>query len=214
MDKKIKIFHANSSTGYSNWIPNRQIVDNIEDADLVLLEGGADVKPELYGQKAGSYTYCSPGADKREAYALEKALELGIPIWGTCKGLQHIAVAAGSTLVQDMDHPGSHKMRTIDGEIFPINSLHHQCINPYNLPKDEYEILGISDIKSEHHLDENDKDISNQIAEDIEAAYFPKVKGLAVQFHPEMMWNNNPESPMYQWLYKLIKEKLGLTVNY
>jgi hypothetical protein len=28
-----------------------------------------------------------------------------------------------------------------------------------------------------------------------------------------MMWSNNPNDPMYQWLYAQIEEKLGLDVK-
>lgn len=212
MEKKIRVFVPYGSRGYTNWIQNRELVNDIKDADLVFLTGGEDCDPASYGDTKGTWTHYTPSREKAEMGAIKEAISLGIPMFGTCKGLQMLCIGAGGKLVQDMSHPGGHGMVTKDGKTFKVNSLHHQCINPYVLPADEFEVLGAADIYSEEHLDGEDKDISEQIADDIEAAYFPKIKALGVQHHPEMMWNNNPESPYFKWLFSEVKEKLGLEI--
>lgn len=216
MEKKIKIFVPYGSTGYTNWITNRELVTNIKDADLVFLTGGEDCDPALYGDPKGKYTYFTPEREKAEMGAIKEAISLGIPMFGTCKGLQMLCVGAGGKLVQDMDHPGGHGMTTKDGTTFQVNSLHHQCINPYVLPADEYEILGVADVRSDIHLNGENKDISEQVPEDIEAAYFPKIKALGVQHHPEMMWYSSKtkkNNPYFTWLRDQVWEKLHLEVE-
>lgn len=212
MNKKIKVHVPYGGKSYTNWLVNKELVDNIEDADLVFMTGGEDANPALYGEKVGRYTYFNQRREDIEVAAMKKAISLGIPMFGTCKGLQMINIMAGGTLVQDMDHPGGHGMMTTDGQKFRINSLHHQCINPYNLPKEDYEILAVSDVRSKVHLNGDDIDITKDVPEDIEVAFFPKIKALGTQFHNELLFNNNPEHPLFQWHYKLIKDKLGLDV--
>lgn len=213
MKKKIKVFLPWGSYGYANWITNNERVQNIEDADLLLLSGGEDVQASRYGEKQSSTSWgFSDAREKAEFGAIEEAVKLGIPIFGTCKGLQTICVAAGGKLIQDLHHPGRHEMVTSDGNTFKVNSLHHQAILPYRLPKTEYEVLGITpSLLSSHHWNGDNKQIEG-INEEIEAAYFPKIKALGVQYHPEMMWGGKVDEH-FAWLRLQVKEKLGLEIT-
>lgn len=212
--RTIKIYHANNIQGYSNWITNREIVDNIEEADLVFFEGGADVAPEFYGEPKGSQTYNSPETDRRELAVYKEASKLDKPMFGTCKGLQLLCAMAGGRLVQHQQHPGRHDITTIDGQVIQMNSLHHQAAFPFNLSKDQYEVLATANNLSPMHLDGTDSEMFiNPEYQEVEAAYFPKINGLGIQGHPEMMWRNDPQSPIFQWLYKQMRDKLGLEVE-
>ncbi|MEJ7585278.1 MAG: gamma-glutamyl-gamma-aminobutyrate hydrolase family protein [Acidimicrobiales bacterium] len=69
--------------------------------DGLLLTGGIDVDPGLYGQARVPETYgCDPAADAFELALLEAALAGGVPTLAICRGLQLLNVARGGTLRQ------------------------------------------------------------------------------------------------------------------
>lgn len=71
-------------------------------AGLVIL-GGADVDPVLYGDHPHPATYgVDTEADRYEIAAVRGALDDDTPIVGICRGMQVINVACGGTLVQDL----------------------------------------------------------------------------------------------------------------
>lgn len=78
----------------------RQIFDL---CDGLLLTGGHDVDPALYGQAPESF--CAPPCPRRDA--LERTLfslfrQGGKPILGICRGVQLINALMGGTLYQDL----------------------------------------------------------------------------------------------------------------
>jgi putative glutamine amidotransferase len=79
------------------------------DLDGLVLSGGVDIAPEFYG--GGNEYAHAPGGWERardlfEMEALERALELRLPVFGVCRGLQLINVVLGGTLVQDLGEVG------------------------------------------------------------------------------------------------------------
>jgi putative glutamine amidotransferase len=77
----------------------------VEGLDGILLAGGEDCDPELYGQER--HPAVTELMDKRrqsnDLTLAKVARERGIPTLGICLGLQMMNVAAGGTLVQDID---------------------------------------------------------------------------------------------------------------
>jgi putative glutamine amidotransferase len=119
------------------------------DFDGLLLAGGEDVDPPLYGEAP------RPGLedvnrrrDEQELGLIVAARRRGAPVFGICRGLQVVNVACGGTLVQDIPaeapSPVEHRVRrpkdalahavTVTGGTslpagtFPVNSRHHQAI--------------------------------------------------------------------------------------
>ncbi|HET9793793.1 MAG TPA: gamma-glutamyl-gamma-aminobutyrate hydrolase family protein [Thermoanaerobaculia bacterium] len=117
--------------------------------DGLVLAGGEDVDPPLYGESA------RPGLgevnrrrDDQELGLIASARRRGAPIFGICRGLQIVNVACGGTLVQDIPteipSPVEHQIRrpkdamahavTVSGGAslppgtFSVNSRHHQAI--------------------------------------------------------------------------------------
>ena len=84
--------------------PDRDALpDAIEHCDGVLLTGGVDVDPTLYGEQDRHNTVQVDA--ERAAYetALTKlALERELPLFAICRGMQLLNVVAGGTLVQDI----------------------------------------------------------------------------------------------------------------
>lgn len=199
MTKPIRIFYPDGAYGYANWLPNCQPVRRIEDATLLGLSGGSDVSPRLYGKREHPTTYCNPHRDEVEMAAIQRARELGIPIIGTCRGSQILTVAAGGLLVQDLDHPGYHRVTTYDGKTIWVNSLHHQLSHPWNLPPDQFKVLAWAEGLSPHHYGESDADemINGKIEgrKEVEAIHFPTLRSVSFQHHMEMQWPRYDSDP-------------------
>ncbi|QBR75518.1 gamma-glutamyl-gamma-aminobutyrate hydrolase family protein [Microbacterium sediminis] len=87
--------------------------------DGLVLTGGLDVQPELYGAPRHALTDpARADRDDWELALLAAAREAGIPVLGICRGLQLINVAFGGTLVQHLpDQPGGERYR-IGGGVF------------------------------------------------------------------------------------------------
>lgn len=122
--------------------------------DALLLTGGDDLQPHLYGEEPHpALGTTTPARDHYELSLLHQAFALGLPILGICRGLQLINVAFGGTLYQDLPeqyplkdllhsqdpppHTATHPVSLVVGTrlqtIFnekelQANSLHHQAI--------------------------------------------------------------------------------------
>src|SRR6266567_8632104 len=83
-------------------IPKRTTAEKrISNYDGLLLSGGVDISPELYGQQNTSSYRCEAERDRFEAALLEEAMAQKKPVLGICRGAQFINVARGGTLHQD-----------------------------------------------------------------------------------------------------------------
>jgi putative glutamine amidotransferase len=124
----------------------------LDHLDGLLLSGGADIDPQLYGEQPHPRNgQVSPERDANEIPLTRIALQRNLPIFGICRGHQVLAAAAGGTLWQDIpaqvtgalkhaqDGPrwyASHvvtttpgtKLAQLFGETFPVNSYHHQAV--------------------------------------------------------------------------------------
>jgi len=86
-----------------------QVIDDDESDDLIsrfdglILMGGGDVNPALYGQEAGPHIYgVLESQDHFEASLLRAALRHAKPVLAICRGMQLANVVLGGTLVQDL----------------------------------------------------------------------------------------------------------------
>jgi putative glutamine amidotransferase len=71
--------------------------------DGLLLAGGADVAPTLYGEAAGTPTLeLHPERDALDFALFSAARKQGTPVFGICRGFQAMNVALGGTLWQDL----------------------------------------------------------------------------------------------------------------
>lgn len=107
----------------------------------LVLSGGTDLDPNLYGQRERHALAQEPDVerDALEQRLLLDALSAHLPVLAICRGMQLFNVAhAGGTLVQHIEgHKGEHQIAIAAGtrlaEIFgagtrPVNSRHHQAI--------------------------------------------------------------------------------------
>lgn len=81
----------------------------LEAIDGLLLAGGADIAPALYGQEPHPHTVDTvPERDAFEVSLVKGAIERDIPLLGICRGMQLINVAFGGTLIQHLPERYGH----------------------------------------------------------------------------------------------------------
>jgi putative glutamine amidotransferase len=187
----------------------------LEECSGLLLTGGPDIFPGLYG-KIEDTSKCE-GVDRKrdtlELALINKALELQIPILGICRGQQILNVAFGGTLIVDIpsDFDTTIKHRCADKS----NCFHEVKIKPESeLHKTAGQLDGI--VNSNHHqaIDQLSDDLiaiafsGDGLIEAIQWKNFNKKPFLlAVQWHPERMDFANPLSlPIARYFFNEAKK--------
>ena len=120
--------------------------------DGVVLTGGGDPDPALYGEEpVPELGEVCVERDRQELFIARWAAEHGLPLLGVCRGMQIAAVALGGSLHQDLARAGyrdiehyqdsgppalAHSvhlrknglLKKLFGERFRVNSYHHQAV--------------------------------------------------------------------------------------
>ena len=162
----------------------------------LILTGGPDVGPNNYNHSPGpNQTRLDLKKDETELALAKAALERWTPIFGICRGLQILAIAAGGNLIQDiesdipwaekhnykeMDPEGFHDITMkensalwhILGEKAKVTSCHHQAVG--EMP-DDWKVTAES---------------ADGVVEGMEFSLEPLIFG--VQWHPEELWQTDP----------------------
>jgi putative glutamine amidotransferase len=178
--------------------------------DGLMLTGGGDVDPALYGETANAtFEAAETGRDAFEIALARAAVKRGIPLLAICRGMQVLNVAMGGTLVQDipseitgaLEHsvpqPRFHiahevwvskdsRLATLladhmeDGETCHVNSRHHQSVKH---AAEGFDIIATS------------PDGVIEAMEKPDAAYC-----IAVQWHPENFWRTGEFRELFEGL--------------
>jgi putative glutamine amidotransferase len=129
--------------------PSEEAVDETLDAlDGLLLSGGSDIDPSLYGAEAHRETDGTRAErDRAELALLRAALERDMPVLAVCRGSQMLNVARGGDLVQhlpdvvgderhkqtpgvfadhDVEVERESRLGALVGDRAPVKSHHHQ----------------------------------------------------------------------------------------
>lgn len=94
-----------------------------DDISGVLLTGGTDIDPALYGEERHAETEePDRSRDLIELEILSEALRRGLPILGICRGLQLMNVHAGGTLRQHIES-GKHRQIVNDDRSQPVHEV-------------------------------------------------------------------------------------------
>jgi putative glutamine amidotransferase len=121
------------------------VAETLELASGVILCGGPDVDPSLYGaEREPATVLLAPERDGAERELIAAALERDVPLLGICRGAQLLNVVRGGTLHQDLPGhvtvpgtfdahevvtaPGS-RVASILGPRLTVASGHHQGID-------------------------------------------------------------------------------------
>jgi putative glutamine amidotransferase len=177
--------------------------------DGLLLTGGADVGPHIYGAKQHpTVVRVLPERDAFELALVHEALARDLPLLAICRGHQVLNVATGGTLVQDIpselestvDHdpegerwhrahgvrvlPGTRLRAILERDEVAVNSFHHQAV------KDVGQGLVVSARATGDGV--------------IEALERPDSRFvLGVQWHPEAFWDKGgPFQPLFEALVR------------
>lgn len=176
-------------------VPKVMVHKYLDDVDGVIIPGGQDVTPSLFGEqphtKLGK-TYLLH--DEFEMQIIKDAIEKQIPLLGICRGHQMINVTLGGSLYQDLDtqqdnvhehaqpEPATEAIRPVQvvadsqlahavGTHPVVNSKHHQAVKAV---APGMQVTAISD---------------DGVVEAIENA---DASIMGVQWHPEFLWENDP----------------------
>lgn len=166
-------------------------------ADGLLLSGGDDLAPLHFGkQPAANLGYVDARRDHQELALVAEARRLQLPIFAICRGMQVVNAALGGTIIQHlwqnlpeaMQHRQKaprwhrhHHVDIIEGTILAsalgagtvgVNSFHHQALDRIapGLAVSATAPDGVVEAIEQHN---------------------PWL--LAVQWHPEVMWQQYPE---------------------
>lgn len=153
--------------------------------DALLLTGGGDIDPILYGQKNTDSYDIDHDKDIAEINLVKHFYNTNKAIIGICKGMQIINIVFGGTIIQDIKNKNIHSRNGEDkekihyiktngnnflcdlyGKKFAVNSSHHQAIGKLS---SEFDIVATSE-----------DNITEAIKHKNKAIY-------AFQFHPERM---------------------------
>lgn len=179
-------------------LDDEAIDELVESASGLLLTGGADVDPKLYGEeKSEKCGAILSERDEAECALTRAALREGLPILAICRGLQVLNVIAGGTLIQDIPEtlglpltahrqegdysetvheveivPGTLLASVVGEETLAVNTKHHQAVKT---PAPSLHVVAKS---------------PDGVIEALEDPAFPFV--LGVQWHPEMLAKTHP----------------------
>jgi putative glutamine amidotransferase len=193
----------------------------LADIDGLLLTGGGDIDPVLYGdERHPTVDDAEPGRDEFEIDLARRAMAAGLPLLAICRGAQVLNVAAGGTLVQDipsavqsnLSHsivepksaeahavqvtPGSRLERALGGAVDSthtcrVNSRHHQSVGR----------VGSGLISSALAPD--------GVVEAIENATPDAAFCVGVQWHPENFWRTGEFAPLFDTFVTAARERLS-----
>jgi putative glutamine amidotransferase len=176
-------------------------------AQALLLTGGGDVNPTLYGDSAHpTFQASDPGRDEFEIALVLAAMDAAIPVFAICRGMQVLNVALGGTLIQDIpsmvNGAATHSLpeprfaiahevwvakgstlaelmaEKMDGDTCQVNSRHHQAVKDVARG---WEVTATA---------------PDGVIEAIEQA--GDVFRLAVQWHPENFWRTGEFRPLFE----------------
>lgn len=181
--------------------------------DGLLVPGGEDVTPALYGQDPRPQVVLSRQAKDDFELALIHAVKaLNKPIFGICRGLQILNVALGGTLIQDIPSQVkgaiSHRQLTeIRGELFHRVKLEGESVLRRLLPDEEFEVnslhhQGIEALAEGLRVTARSADGLIEGIESADGCIY------AVQWHPECLFARYPHFlPLFTHLVELSTQK-------
>jgi putative glutamine amidotransferase len=173
---------------------------SLDGLSALIIGGGDDIGAELYGGMPTPDVRIDPARDELELALLEKALAVGLPVLGICRGAQILNVHLGGTLHADLHeiYEEAPKMRTVlprktvtlkdDSHLAGIlscnpcrvNALHHQSIDVLGrglqvVGRDEASVV--------------------QAVETGDDAFL-----IGVQWHPELLVFSRPQQRLFRAL--------------
>jgi putative glutamine amidotransferase len=191
----------------------------VERVDGVLLTGGGDIDPALYGAEPhATFEPAEPGRDAFDLALVKAAVAANVPVLAICRGMQVLNVAFGGDLVQDiptevngaLHHDVREPRFAIAHEVWlsPTSTL-------FTLMKDDLEDGESCPVNSRHHQAVRHLGAGLEVvgtAPDgvIEAVERPGARFcLAVQWHPENFWRTGEFRPLFEGFVEAARAARG-----
>ncbi|MCR5734498.1 MAG: gamma-glutamyl-gamma-aminobutyrate hydrolase family protein [Lachnospiraceae bacterium] len=164
--------------------------DSMGIIDGIIIPGGGDLNPALYGEQNHGSVDIDDELDELETAVLDHAVKAHLPVFGICRGFQLINVYFGGSLIQHIDDHRHHVWIDRDTD------------NAHDAVADQgsfiYGLYGKKTIRvnSAHHqaVKKTGTDLIPVLYSDdglIEAFVHSSLPIIGVQFHPERMCLKN-----------------------
>lgn len=187
----------------------------LTDRLALIIWGGANISPSIYNQKPNKYTGAGEELSLRDSLEVQmakRAIALGIPIIGICRGAQLVCALAGGSLIQHVNNHagGYHEIVTDGDETYNCPSLHHQMMYPWEV---EHKMIAWCDKpRSDIYLGEPVMDGEKVVGArkltlpgpEPEIVWFPAIKALGIQSHPEFI--HKSDHPFVRYCLSLTKQ--------
>lgn len=176
--------------------------DNIEDADIIIFNGGADIGTSIYGEQP-IYGYIPGQPSKRDQAEIDifNAFPGKMKV-GICRGAQLLNCLNGGSLWQDVNNHGmSHRMiDVLTGEKILVTSTHHQMMRPSPMGK----VIGIADESTRKDAEHDHYPFKSYTDDkaDTEIVWYRNTRSLCIQGHPEYY----PDSRFAHYCINLINK--------
>ncbi len=168
-------------------------------ASGILLTGGGDIAPQFLGEESHlALNDVQSARDELELTLVRWALEESKPVFGICRGIQVMNVAAGGSLYQDIAtlFPNADKHDYFSSQDYPLDFLAHQVtvesdsrlravLNNDHMPVNSSHHQALKEVPSTYRSVAHSPD---GIIEAIEVPDHPFAIG--VQWHPEALVNS------------------------
>jgi len=182
--------------------PGLPVADLVSQLDGIVLPGGGDVAPELYGaEPAAESGGVDIERDRAEIALLAAATAAGLPILAVCRGIQLLNVARGGTLIQHLPAVTSEPHLVVERRSELVHNVH---IDP---DSELRKIVGVDDlgVNTLHHQ------AVDRVGDGLRAVAWAEdgiIEGLedrdrrivAVQWHPEQLPDHPQEMELFAWL--------------
>jgi putative glutamine amidotransferase len=168
--------------------------------DAVVITGGHDVDPVLYAAAPEVHPRYDRERDRLESDIIDRALKLGLPLLGICRGAQLLNVRLGGSLYQELR---SRRVRTSNRwTILPLKTL---CVRPDSRLET---LLGAREtrINSLHNqgidrLGDSLRVVGRDLDDIIQAIEAPEHPFLlGVQWHPEFLLYKRAQRRLFRAL--------------
>ena len=168
----------------------------LEQCDGLMLTGGNDIAPALYGERILNDTVVpAPERDELELKLCRLAADCKMPILGICRGMQIMNVAFGGSLYQDI--PSQIPSKVSHSMDKPYHRTWHDCVMTSDAPLAAGIIIQVN---SHHHQSVKEAaagfSVMGQCSDGvIEAIWNPREPFVwGIQWHPERIWDIEPTS--------------------